>query len=149
MPIFVQCPCGKNFTVPEEQRGKRFKCYICGGDLVAGSHDESSEAIAAQPSGADPASCLPTASHLADDPAAELGRRRQKLRRCTALVGRLEIGCMLAGAVLCLGSVTLAYVGARFAKAPGNTYDMGMGPVLLGAFMFVWGFSRWLRRWLR
>lgn len=45
--------------------------------------------------------------------------------------------------------MTLAYVGARFAKAPGNTYDMGMGPVLLGAFMFVWGFSRWLRRWLR
>jgi len=149
MAIFVQCACGKSFTVPKEQRGKRFKCYICGGDLLAGSPDESSEAIVVRPAGAEPPSSLPMAPGLADDPAVEMGRRRQKRQRFAALMGGFEFGCMLGGAVLCLGSVIFAYLGTRFAKAPGTTYDIGMGPVLLGAVMFIWGFTRWLRRWLR
>ncbi len=49
MPLVVKCDCGKQMRVPDEHRGKRFKCPACGAGLVAGGDDKPAPAASKTP----------------------------------------------------------------------------------------------------
>jgi hypothetical protein len=159
MGILVRCTCGKEYSVPDNQPGKRFRCYRCARKLRAGDATPYSEAIAA---GTAPGAEITTQDAGAgstneppdDVVMAELRLRERALRRKAAFRARLGLGCMIAGAVLCLGGLGITYDLSQFADlTPGGyitsgfttglAFTLAMGPIVLGAVVFLWGFKRW------
>jgi hypothetical protein len=65
MPIAVQCPCGKRFSIPDERAGTTFRCHICRRQLIATPASSTAKMeegiVSAAPSGG-PSLPLPTQS---------------------------------------------------------------------------------------
>ena len=155
MGILVQCACGKEYSIPDNQPGKRFRCYRCARKLRAGdAAAPDREAIVAE---AAPCAEITTrgagagsANEQPDDVVmAELWLRDRALRDKAALRAKLGLGGMIAGAVLCLGGVVVTYDLSQLANGTfggmisGIAFTISIGPIVLGALVFLWGFKRW------
>lgn len=158
MGILVQCACGKEYTVPVNQPGKRFRCYRCARKLRAGdaaAPDREAIVATAVPGAAimTRAEAAGSATEPADDVVmAELWLRQRALRDKAAFRTKLGLGFMIGGAMLCLSGLVVTYDVTRLADASPGGYISGIrltmatGPIVLGAVVFLWGFKRWYVR---